>query len=347
MAEINLTDALGTKRITWLDTTRGLAFLGVIYVHIHLFDSNRVMDFMNPYFLTMFFFVSGYLFKSGKSFGSVFEQRTRTLFIPQFLFGLYTIGLQQIHTTQSDVLPFWEYIMQLFWHCTERTGGHHGLWFVAALYAFSLVFYWLRRWCKDYRVLLGLCGVLFVLNCIYAYYIKGPHLPWYLHEVGFGCFYMALGVAYKESWEKVLNKWSNKSKFAILALLYIAGIYLYGRSFSYSGSPIIIDAILITLLGIYICTYGCKYWLHKSKFLNYVGSNTLLYFGFHHKILVVITALFAKFYTMGGAHSPLTDECFHWLDTFIIALLIIIPTYIVNRWLPWVTGKGFKLWKTK
>ena len=33
-------------------------------------------------FLTAFFFVSGYLTKSGMPFGKVLEQRTRTLFVP-------------------------------------------------------------------------------------------------------------------------------------------------------------------------------------------------------------------------------------------------------------------------
>lgn len=333
------------ERIAWLDTVRGLAFISVIYVHISLFCSDIMAVYTDPYFLTVFFFVSGYLCKNENSFTKVLEQRTRTLFVPQLLFGIFTITLQQLYTTQSDVLPLGEYILQLFWHCTERTGGHHGLWFVAALYAFSLVFYWLRRFCKDAQKLFVVCTTLFILNCLYAFYFKGPRLPWYLHEVGFGCFYMSLGVIYKESLESWIDRHSNKLILLIVTAVYVSLIFLYGKSISYSGSPLIIDAFVITLTGIYVCVYWCKYCFYKYSFLNYIGSNSLLYFGFHRKILVVVTMVFAKMYAMSNInHSLVLDEVCHWLDTFIIAGLTMIPTYIVVKYFPWVTGKGYKLW---
>lgn len=75
-------------RINWLDTSRGLAFLMVIYYHLATREYGGIVPFFSPVFLTTFFFVSGYLTKSGLSFGKVFEQRTRTLFVPLLIFGL-------------------------------------------------------------------------------------------------------------------------------------------------------------------------------------------------------------------------------------------------------------------
>ena len=74
------------KRINWLDTTRGLAFLMVIYSHLEYCDS-LIMRFFSPVYLTMFFFVSGYLFKENYSFNKVFEQRTRTILLPFLIMG--------------------------------------------------------------------------------------------------------------------------------------------------------------------------------------------------------------------------------------------------------------------
>ena len=73
-------------RLKWLDIARGLAFLMVIYSHLKYKD-DMVMRYFSPMFLTMFFFVSGYLFKENCSFTKVLEQRTRTLLLPFLTLG--------------------------------------------------------------------------------------------------------------------------------------------------------------------------------------------------------------------------------------------------------------------
>lgn len=75
------------KRILWLDVSRGLAFLMVVYSHLE-YTNDSVMRYFSPVFLTTFFFVSGYLFKEKCSFSKVFEQRTRTLLLPFLALGI-------------------------------------------------------------------------------------------------------------------------------------------------------------------------------------------------------------------------------------------------------------------
>lgn len=62
-----MTTTKANKRINWVDVSRGLAFLMVIYYHLPMMDSG-VMNFFQPVFLTTFFFISGYLFKGGNHF---------------------------------------------------------------------------------------------------------------------------------------------------------------------------------------------------------------------------------------------------------------------------------------
>ena len=76
------------KRINWVDTSRGLAFLMVIYYHLSTRAEGGIVPYFLPVFLTTFFFVSGYLAKSGMPFKKVLEQRTRTLLVPLLFFGL-------------------------------------------------------------------------------------------------------------------------------------------------------------------------------------------------------------------------------------------------------------------
>ena len=74
------------RRLNWIDVSRGIAFLMVIYSHLE-YKNDFLMHFFSPVFLTTFFFVSGYLYKEGRSFKQVLEQRTRTLLLPFLLLG--------------------------------------------------------------------------------------------------------------------------------------------------------------------------------------------------------------------------------------------------------------------
>ena len=84
------------ERLNWLDSMRGLAFLMVIYYHLSTRSAGDIVPYFTPVFLTAFFFVSGYLTKSGMPFGKVLEQRTRTLFVP-LLISLDALLVQTYH----------------------------------------------------------------------------------------------------------------------------------------------------------------------------------------------------------------------------------------------------------
>lgn len=105
--------ASGKKRINWLDISRGLAFLMVIYSHLE-FCNDSVMRYFSPVYLTTFFFVSGYLFKENCSFSKVFEQRTRTLLLPFLALGMIMIGMNQVLSFHEHI-PFWDRVKGLLY----------------------------------------------------------------------------------------------------------------------------------------------------------------------------------------------------------------------------------------
>ncbi len=74
------------QRLNWIDVSRGIAFLMVIYSHLE-YKNDFLMHFFSPVFLTTFFFVSGYLYKEWCGFRQVLEQRTRTLLLPLCVLG--------------------------------------------------------------------------------------------------------------------------------------------------------------------------------------------------------------------------------------------------------------------
>lgn len=90
------------KRLKWIDTARGIAFLMVIYCHIDYCNSS-ILRFCLPILLTTFFFVSGYLYKE-KSFLFILEQRTRGLLLPFLILGSIMILMSQIISLKNNSL---------------------------------------------------------------------------------------------------------------------------------------------------------------------------------------------------------------------------------------------------
>ena len=328
------------KRINWLDTTRGLAFLMVIYSHLEYCDS-LIMRFFSPVFLTMFFFVSGYLFKENCSFNKVFEQRTRTILLPFLIMGGGMITLSNI-LTFNDKVPLTDAIKGLLF----QNGENELLWFVAALYVYSIAFYWIERWSGNTNRLLIVCLVLFLLNTAYSIWLHGPSIPWHVHSVGFGCFYMGLGKWYRHNEERInsIIQW----KWIVLGLaLYIAYIFIFNFHVSYAGSKKVVDALFITIIGLAIMIYGCKWCFDKNKFLLFVGANTLFYFAFHGKVYSLLQTILRKLlesteYQLSYIEFDVTG----FIIVFLDAIILIIPAIIINKYLPFILGRGFKLWKT-
>lgn len=265
-----------TIRLKWLDIARGLAFLMVIYSHIKYRD-DMVMRYFSPMFLTMFFFVSGYLFKENCSFLKVFEQRTRTLLLPFLTLGGVMILLSNILTLNEKV-PLSDEIKGLLF----QNGHNQLLWFIAALYVYSLVFYWIERFCSAVNTLMAVCSLLFIVNVIYSYWLEGPGLPWHIMGSGYACFYMALGKFYKHHEEKIDALFGWRS-LLLTAVVYIGFITVTGISCSFSGSRYVVDSAALSIMSLILGVAVSKRFFQNSRFMLFVGANTLFYFAFHGK----------------------------------------------------------------
>ena len=300
------------------------------------------MHYFSPIFLTTFFFVSGYLFKEGCSFKHVFEQRTRTLLLPFLILGVCMIALNQV-ITYNEPVPFVDRIKGLL----LQNGHNQLLWFIAALYVYSLAFYWVERWARTIKGLLIFAIALFIANVAYSFWLNLPSLPWHITGTGFGCFYMAMGKVYKEC-ENKIDAWVTMPRLWMALALYILLMFLHTDGISWAGSKWILDAVVITGLGIFVNVYLSKKiaCLNKNRFLLFVGANTLFYFAFHGKVYSLLQTVINKLIVMGGIeHTTLLDFSLGIGITLLDAIILIPCAMVVNKYLPWTLGKGFKIWK--
>lgn len=326
---------MGVGRIKWVDAIRGLAFLMVIYSHLEYMDES-LMHFFRPVFLTVFFFVSGYLYKSGQSFLYVLEQRTRTLLLPMISLGVILIVMNQLFSF-NESLPFMERLKGLAF----QDGHNTILWFIAALYVYSLAFYWVERWSRQsVRRLIVSIVSLFLINVACFYWLGLPKMPWHIHTIGFGVFYMGLGSIYR-IYEAKADKIVSKKVLLMALAVYVTLTALISDDINYLGSRYVLDAVSVTALGLISCLYLSKYWLFRSRFLVFVGANSLFYFAFHGKVYAVLQHLAHRFVEAGNT----SDFIVGMLITIADAVILILPAILVNRYMPFLLGRGFKLWR--
>ena len=96
------------KRLDWLDYGRGLCMLCVILYHTWAYyakEGGVILNWIEPFFLTLFFFISGYLidinkFSVKKSLNSIFNR----LLVPYFIFT--SIIWIPKHISSGDVISF-------------------------------------------------------------------------------------------------------------------------------------------------------------------------------------------------------------------------------------------------
>lgn len=323
-------------RINWVDASRGLAFLMVIYYHLSTKGHGGIVPYFSPVFLTIFFFVSGYLTKSGKNFIDVFEQRTRTLFVPLILFGFLCGFILNIckHMTLKD--GFIDAFQDVF--C--QYGEHRALWFIASLYVFSLIFYWIDYFCRTQKQLLIVCFGLIFVNQIIKYTMEVPELPWRMDTCLWACAIMGLGKLYRGcelEFDKTMLKWW----IVLLSFVsYLMMIYVGHQNIIYYGSSNWLYAIAIPATGLLSMLYVSKKIIVNSKVFLFIGTNTLVYFALHRQILNGVESFFFKYIYSMEINPSLWINL---IEVVIIAALLVIPTCIINKYIPQVIGKGWKI----
>lgn len=151
-----------TKRIKYLDSTKGLLILTVILGHI--FTKGYLHDFLYTFYMPAFFTISGILFNYSKSIQKDFtyflKTKIYTLFLPIFLIEVFGIAMDILNYGYTQNI--FGYLYNLL-HLRFNNGGN---WFIFCLFISELLFYAINKLVfKKYSMLLVgiltfLCGVL-------------------------------------------------------------------------------------------------------------------------------------------------------------------------------------------
>jgi len=139
---------IAPKRIHWIDVTRGIAIILVIYGHLFNTDHQRYLIY--AFHMPLFFFISGLVFKptGSKPFREIIVKYVKQLLIPYYIFAVLTYLFALI--SQTATFSFNDAAYQAFGilYGSGRDGmlGYNVvLWFLPCLFITKLTFTMITR----------------------------------------------------------------------------------------------------------------------------------------------------------------------------------------------------------
>ncbi len=321
----------GNDRINWLDVLKGILIIFVILSHSY--PPNIYRYFFSPFFLTMFFWASGYTFSVKRSGKEFLLNKCRSLLVPLLVLGSIRIILAQILEGGS-----WkERIIGLF---VQINCQYDELWFVACLFTSSICFYGILKiviHIKEHwqnAVLIGISGVLLMISMMIMCLWK-IRIPWQLELAFMMCFYMTLGYLYRRYEERIAIRPGMKWFAILLGILYCICVFglpntvdIHKEQFEYPIVFLVLSWICI-LPMIEISKLIARF--EWKRIFVFWGQNTLFYYAFGGTVRVILYKILE---IMGVQNSYLVPI----LCTVLTMFALILPAWVVRTYFPWMVG---------
>jgi fucose 4-O-acetylase-like acetyltransferase len=331
------------NRIDWVDVGKYICIMFVMLSHLE--SQTYIMRmFYSPFALTVFFFLAGYVYKQPDSFKVHITKKIKGLLVPWFIFSNFNILLSAVISLKGDRNTISEMSLNLL----QIRGYGDGLWFIAALFAAFIPFYFVIKLDNKFMYLL-ISIVLVVISELYGAFFPSEFwpwgsnsLPWHLEYIFKAMLWMVLGYCYKLDLERVLDDYNTIINRIIVLVVYLTIIYWFSPYLSGIWNRIMI--YISSLVGIMLIIMFSKS-IKTNAYISYVGANTLIYFALHGKLLAVIEKL------LHMIADPFYSYCLDnvWYSSMLsivmallLSVILIIPSLVINNWFPWMVGRKRK-----
>lgn len=336
------------KRIKWVDIARYIGIMFVMFSHSQICPE-YLRVFFSPFYLSIFFFVSGYLYKNKDDFKTMILKRARQIVLPWFIYSNLNIILSNIKSFKHHQNDF---VTELFRNLLQIRFYDERLWFLPAMFVAYIPFYFIekhyRNNSKSRNSVLVLVFMLSMLRSAYKTFMnpdifpwKLTSLPWHIDYIPTSLLFMVLGMIFKHEWEEHFDKNNTLINRIILSVIYIGFIYLINP---YEPQSFILDNIIDNtrhILGLIFIVSISKV-IKDNAYMSYIGANTLIYFCIHNKVVTLFEVI-SKYILKDNfsilTSNPVIGTIACTILTLIVSLVLIIPTKFINKYLPWTVGR--------
>ncbi len=280
------------NRYKYLDIARGIGLMLVIISH-----SCGLSHYLINFYIPLFFVVSGYIYKEGRSYRENIARKAKRLLIPYFgysalLFAFYAV----IRRNPAEILESAFGILYsrycLFdttmytdnWYLFTVANG--AMWYLTAFFVTSLVYHLVIDRClSDRKFLIGCMAVLLAITIALA---ELPVLlPWSIDLACVGTMFMIVGTLLGRAkfFERDWNLPLILGTFAVyMGLSFVnPGINMSVREYGIYGRLSVPFFILIGISGSMLCIWVGKLIqnLLVGRVLGYIGQNTIVLLALH------------------------------------------------------------------
>lgn len=290
------------ERVNWIDCSKGICICLVLLMHVE--KPTIYSRICVPFFLSQFFFVSGYLF-SGNTRKSLLKWFLKQIKQFAILASINILCIYYITGQTLTIKPFVGTILQMQ---TNEAFPETFLWFIPCMIVAKLIFQILYKISKNEKIffLLELTATLVGVFITYRLSIlSAGSLPWYIQTALYIQLFMLLGYFYKKY--EHLFKLYEEIILCISAFLYLFLVFKFN-----------IDADLATVyytdFGMYILqsvlgTVAFSLFIKRLcqnrnfSFFEYIGRNSLFYYAFENVARLVISLYVLKFFELASIYA--------------------------------------------
>lgn len=318
------TRAPGEKtRLGFVDTARGMMILAVVLSHAWFANSDLLGNWL-PFSMPVFFFLSGFTYRPGRSCGVNLGRRVVSLLFPYFIFcavcnlffPVYAGLVKKISLMSYGFLPS----KAALWLAVAKADALNMLmstpmWFLAALFTASILFFALVGRTREslWKTLAAVAAL--IAAAIGIEFVKKGTLPWFVDLAPYAAALMLLG-AYcggRRLYEKPNALW------IVVGLVLLAAAEVLNRIFPGSARTSIVQyldsgAWYGVLTAFVIAVTGCLGTLCVArlvdlvpvlnKIFRWLGRNSLWILCIHYCFIMLVELWL---YTKGCLSNSLLD----------------------------------------
>lgn len=325
------------SRLEWVDLAKGFGIILVVIGHTTL--PIEIRKWIYSFHMPLFFYLSGYFFKSGKySFLDFFIKRCRTLLIPFMSFVFFNwIGFDLLHLWWGE--STYDIINVL------KNGPKDPIWFLTTLFVVEICHHAIDHIVKIINNLKTqgaiwfiLCVILVVINYLIIH-VANIKLP---YEMIYVPHYLMFYIVGRNHWINIVDKIAY---FQIIILLVIDLLLEYNLPYGIGLNPKILLYVLsylVALLGVFwlinfsfVLSLSNNSLLRKCKSLiSFWGANSIVILGLH---TVFVRGIKYVFHSLGFSSA--------WSFPFrqlLLWIILSIAILFINKYTPWLVGKKYE-----